>query len=66
MNTPVIGDVVDNKVVAELSWGERMELEDDPKDPAGNITSEYPGGDKVYLTQVHKSTEEFLHKVFIP
>ena len=30
VNTPVIGDVVDDEVVAGLSWGERMELEDDP------------------------------------
>ena len=66
VNTPVVGDVVDDKVVPGLSWGKRMELEDNPEDLAGNITSEKPGGDKVHLTQVHESTEEFLHKAFIP
>ena len=66
VNTPVIGDVVDDEVVAGLSWGERMELEDDPEDPAGNVTSEKPEGDEVHLTQVHESTEEFLRKTFIP
>ena len=66
VNTPVVGDVVDDKVITGLSWGERMELEDNAEDPAGNITSVSPGGDKVHLTQVHESTEEFLHKAFIP
>ena len=65
VNTPVVGDVVDDKVVPGLSWGKRMELEDNPEDPAGNITSEKPGGDKVHLTQVHETTE-FLSKAFIP
>ena len=57
VNTPVVSDVVKDKVIIGLSWGKRMKLEDDPKDPAGNITSEILGGDKVHLTQVHKSTE---------
>ena len=43
-----------------------MELEEELEDPAGNITNKKLGGDKVHLTQVHDSTEEFLHKVFIP
>ena len=60
---PVAGDVVDDEVVAGLSWAERMELEDKLDDPAGTISSEKPaGGDMVHLTQVHDSTEEFLHK----
>ena len=36
------------------------------EDPAGNITSMKPEGDKVHLTQLHNSKEEFLHKTFIP
>ena len=39
-----------------------MELEDDLENPAGNITNQKPGGDRVYLD----STEEFLHKAFVP
>ena len=53
VSMPVVGDVVDDEVVAGLSWGKRIELKDDPRDPAGNIISEKPGGDKVHLTQVH-------------
>ena len=41
-----------------------MELEDELEDSAGNISSETLGGDKVHLTQVHESTEEFLRKAF--
>ena len=37
---PVVGYNVGDKVVAALFWGERMELEDDLEDPAGNITNE--------------------------
>ena len=51
MSTPVVGDDVDDEVITGLSWGKRMELEDDLKDPAGIITNEIPGGDKVHLTR---------------
>ena len=44
VSMPVVGDV--DEVVAGLFWGKRMELKDDPEDPAGNIISEKPGGDK--------------------
>ena len=53
VSMPVVGDVIDNELVAGLSWGKRMELKDDPEDPTGNIISEKPGGDKVHLTQVY-------------
>ena len=53
---PVVDDVVDDKVIVVLSWGEKMELDDNPEDLAGNITSKKPGGDKVYLTQVRRSS----------
>ena len=43
-----------------------MELKDNPEDAAGHITSKKPGGEKVHLTQVHESIEEFLRKAFIP
>ena len=49
---PVVSDVVNDEVIAGLSYGEKMELKDDPKDPADDTTSEKPEGDKVYLTQV--------------
>ena len=58
---PVLGDDVNDKVVAGLSWGERMELEGDLEDPAGNITDEKPGGDSLL-----DSTKEFLQKAFVP
>ena len=54
MITPVAGDVVNDKVVDSLSWGKRMELEDDLADPAGIITSEKAADNKVHgVTQVH-------------
>ena len=54
MITPVAGDVVNDKVADSLSWGKSMELEDSLADPAGIITSEKAGGDKVHgVTQVH-------------
>ena len=58
----VVGDDVNDKVVAGLSLGERMVLEDDLEDPAGNITDKKPGGDRIYLD----STKEFLYKAFVP
>ena len=58
LNMPVVGDVVGDKVIIGLSGGERMKLEDNPEDPASNITGKKPGGDKVNLTQVHESTED--------
>ena len=42
--------------------GERMELEDETEDCDGSM--DRPGSDKVCLTQVYKSTEEFLRKVY--
>ena len=62
--TPVAGDVVDEEVITGLSWAKRMELEYELDDSTSNISSEKPGGDKVHLTQVHNSTEEFLRKAF--
>ena len=43
-----------------------MKPEDKLEDPAGNITSMKPEGDKVHLTQLYDSKDEFLHKTFIP
>lgn len=61
---PVAGNDVDDQVIPGLSWGKRMELEDQLKDLAGNITSKKPGGDQVPLTLVPAPTEEFLCKAF--
>ena len=66
MITQVVNDDVNDEVIAGLSWGERMEIADDLEDSNGNITNEKPGCDKVHLTQVNDSTEEFLRKAFIP
>ena len=43
-----------------------MKLEDKLEDPAGNISSMKPEGDKIHLTRLHDSKEELLHKTFIP
>ncbi len=42
-----------------------MELED-KVEGQGDSPVDRPGDDKVRLTQVHKSTEDFLHKAFTP
>ena len=52
----------EERIVTRLTWGERMELEDEMEDRDGSM--DRPGSDKVRLTQVHKSTEEFLHTAF--
>ena len=52
----------EERIVTRLTWGERMELEDETEDRDGSM--DHPGSDKVCLTQVHKSTEEFLRTAF--
>ena len=61
--TPENGDDEDDTVVPtlKLSWGERMELEDEQ-----DTTSDRPGGEKLRLTQVHRDTETFLREAFNP
>ena len=59
--TPVNADNEDG-IVTRLTWGERMELEDENEDR--NSSMDRPGGDKVRLTKVHQPTEEFLRAAF--
>ena len=61
--TPVNADNADEDgIVTRLTWGERMELEDENEDRDSSM--DRPGGDKVCLTKVHQSTEEFLRAAF--
>ena len=63
--TPVTNssdNVDEERIVTRLTWGEQMELEDKTEDRDGSM--DCSGSDKVRLTQVHKSTEEFLRTAF--
>ena len=56
-------DVNEDDVVTKLTWSEQMELADEDEGQ-GDSPVDRTGGDKVRLTQVHKSTEDFLRKAF--
>ena len=60
---PVNADnAVEDGIVTRLTWGERIELEDKNEDRDSSM--DRPRGDKVRLTKVHQSTEEFLRAAF--
>ena len=62
--TPVNADSADEDgVITRLTWGKCMELEDKHEDRARQLHGP-SGGNKVCLTQAHRSTKEFLHAVF--
>lgn len=64
--TPVSGtadDVNKDNIVTKLTWSEQMELKDEVEGQVGSPV-DCTGGNKIRLTHVQKSTEDFLRKTF--
>ena len=63
----VFGGDDDDNVATCLTWEEQMELEDDLADvDKVNKSGKCPKGEKLCLTKVEESTEDFLREAFKP
>ena len=53
--SPNSSGVGDNEIVTDLSWSERMDLEDESAEGlADNSTGDQSGSDKVHLIQIQQ------------
>ena len=65
MPNNVFGSDDNDNVATCLTWEEQMELEDNPAD-VDFKSGKHPKGEKLRLTKVEESTEDFLREVFKP
>ena len=63
----VFGGDDENNVATCLTWEQQMEFEDDPADVNKvDRSGKRPKGEKLCLTKVEESTEDFLQEAFTP